>query len=147
MTCSDGPKPSGVPALIFSHLRGWSRNDPRINNSATNRSARLQPQLRARALRQSAANRLTSSQDFGPQSGKLALYEHIEPDLRHERSVPAVRRDIRAFAGERTERARPRASGTEREEVGEVEELAALETVPRHVAFEPEYLRDLHLEL
>src|ERR1700677_4732770 len=109
MSCSDGPKPSGVPTPVFNYLRGWSRKDPRVNNSATNGSARFQPQLRACALGQSATNGLTCSQNFGPQSGKLALYEYIEPDLRHERAVPAVRGNVRAFARERTEGARPRA--------------------------------------
>lgn len=97
--------------------------------------------------RQPIADRFPGGQHVRPQRGKLVLHERVEPDLRHERAVPTVPGYVRALARKRAERARLRARRAVRQEIGQIEELAAFEAVGRHETLQPEDLRDLHLEL
>jgi hypothetical protein len=119
----------------------------RVDDTTTNRSARLQAKFRRGARRQSIPHGFPSSQHVRSQRRKLVFHEQVQPNLRHERAVPAVSGDIRALARERAERARPRTRRTVREKIGEIEELAALEAVGCHVVLQPESFWDFHLEL
>jgi hypothetical protein len=119
----------------------------RVDNTTTNRGARLQAKLRGSARRQPIPHGFPSSQHVRSQRRKLVLHERVQPNLRHERAVPAVSGDIRALARERAEGARPHTCRAVREEVGEIEELAAFEAVGCHVALQPENFGDFHLKL
>lgn len=146
---SNSSQPSGIPTHIqlLAHDEEAMDLNARIDDAATNRGARLQAKLRSSAHRQPIADRFPSIQHVGAQRGKLVLHERVQPDLRHERAVPAVPGDVRALARERAEGARPCPRRAVREEIGEIEKLAAFEAVGRHEALQPEDLRDLHLKL
>lgn len=122
-------------------------NRARIDDAAPDGGARLQPELSSRARRQPVADRLPGGQHVRPERGKLVLHERVEADLRHELAVPAVPGHVRALAREGAERARPRVRRAVRQEIGQIEELAAFESVGCHEALQPEDLRNLHLEL
>lgn len=132
---------------IFFNKKAKGEKRARIDDAAPDGRARLQAELRRSVRRQPIADRFPGGQHVRPQRGKLVLHERVEPDLRHERAVPAVPGHVRALARERAERARPRARRAVRQEIGQVEELATLEAVGRHETLQPEDLRDLHLEL
>lgn len=119
----------------------------RVDNTTTNRGARLQAKLRGSACRQPIPYGFPSSQHVRSQRRKLVLHERVQPNLRHERAVPAVSGDVRALARERAEGARPRTRRAVREEIGEIEELAAFEAVGCHVVLQPENFWDFHLKL
>ena len=137
-----------APQQPFSWLSEQkAANCARIDDATPDGGARLQSELRSGAPRQPVADRFPSGQHVRPERGKLVLHERVEPDLRHELSVPAVPGHVRALARERAERARPRVRRAVRQEIGHIEELAAFESVGRHEAFQPEDLRNLHLEL
>ncbi len=119
----------------------------RIDDTTTNRGARLQAKLRGSARRQPIADGFPSSQNVRSQRRKFVLHERVQPNLRHERTVPTVPGDVRALACKRAEGARPRTRRAIREEIGEIEELAAFEVVGCHVAFQPEDFGNFHLKL
>ena len=119
----------------------------RIDDTTTNRGARLQAKLRRSARRQPISDGFPSSQHVRSQRCKLVLHERVQPNLRHERAVPAVSGDVRALACERAEGACPRTSSAVREKIGEIEELAAFEAVGCHVVLQPEDFWDFHLKL
>ena len=99
-------------------MKGKKKKRARIDDAAPDRGARLQAELRRSARRQPIADWFPGGQHVRPQRGKLVLHERVEPDLRHERAVPAVPRHVRALARERAERARPRARRAVRKEIG-----------------------------
>jgi hypothetical protein len=119
----------------------------RVDDTTTNRSVRFQAKLRGSARRQSITDGFPSSQHVRSQRRKLVLHERVQPNLRHERAVPAISGYVRALARERAEGARPCTRRAVREEIGEIEELAAFEAVGCHVMLQPENFWDFHLKL
>ena len=122
-------------------------HNARVNDTTTNRGTGLQAKLRRSARCQPIPDGFPGSQHVRSQRCKLVLHERIQPNLRHERAVPTISGDVRALASERAEGARPRTCGTVREEIGEIEELAAFEAVRCHVVLQPEDFWDFHLKL
>ena len=139
--------PAYLPRFSYRRIEKRGKLSARIDDTTTNGGVRLQAEFRGSPRRQPIPDGFPSSQHVRSQRSKLILHERVQPNLRHERAVPAVSGDVSAFARERAEGARPRTCRAIREEIGEIEELAALEAVGCHVVLQPENFWNFHLKL
>jgi hypothetical protein len=150
MSRGNGSQPSRVPTHVQLSLRIRRMivdRSVRVDDCAADGGTGLQAQLLGCPFCQSITDGFPGSQDIGSQRNKSILNECIETDLRHESVVPTISGNVSALARERTERTRPRPSRAVREEIRKIEKLTAPEPFGDHVALQPEYFRNLHLEL
>ena len=104
-----------------------------------------QPKLMGGGLRQAGAQRGSRRLDLLADPLVVAAHQVAQADALEIARAPAsfVGEEV-PLAGERAHRARHRAGGLEREEVGEIEEMAGAVVGRRQVPLQPEQLGDLH---